>query len=201
MWTAKKPEMKCRRTLRTPGQASKNAFTVGNRHHPEVTPGRGRRREAGGSRGCPAPTGGPRCQTAGQPAGPVPDQARSPPSHTRGGPSLRLRGRRLPGNPVVTAFLELPLEFGVRGPVRLVPFPVGSHCAVVRLRERLLGFLRRALQGSWQFTGSRRAAPPGSRHAISFSRLVVWPTYPGQSPLYLDCAYRPSGFGYGLAGL
>jgi len=87
MWTLKKPEMNSRRTLRAPCGGSKNAFTVGNGHHPEVTPGRGRRRETGGSRGCLAPAGGPRCQTAGQPARSARDQARSPPSHTWRGPS------------------------------------------------------------------------------------------------------------------
>jgi hypothetical protein len=50
---------------------------------------------------------------------------------------------------VVAAFLEVPLELGVGGPVRLVPFPVGLDRAVVRFGERFLGFLRRALQGAW----------------------------------------------------
>src|SRR6266576_5025852 len=47
MWTAKKPEMTSRRTLRAPCRASKNALTVGNGHHPEVTEGT---REAPGNR-------------------------------------------------------------------------------------------------------------------------------------------------------
>src|SRR2546421_234833 len=104
MWTAKKPEMKSRRTLPAPCRASKNAFTVGNRHHPEVTEGT---RVAPGNRRVARMAG-------------------------TGGPF---------GYPVVAAFLELPLEFGVRGPVRLVPFPVGLYGAVVRLGERLLGLL------------------------------------------------------------
>ena len=47
MWTPKKPEMNSRRTLRASCRGSKNAFTVGNGHHPEVTP---ETREAPGNR-------------------------------------------------------------------------------------------------------------------------------------------------------
>src|SRR6266571_4653036 len=41
MWTAKKPEMNSRRTLRASQRGSKNASTVGNGHHPEATPDAG----------------------------------------------------------------------------------------------------------------------------------------------------------------
>jgi hypothetical protein len=68
---------------------------------------------------------------------------------------------------MVAAFLELPLELGVRGPVRLVSLPVGPYCAVARLRERLLGFLRRALESARQFAALRQAAPADLRHSIS----------------------------------
>jgi hypothetical protein len=67
---------------------------------------------------------------------------------------------------VVAAFLELPLELGVRGPVRLVPLPVGLYGAVARLRERLLGFFRRALESARQFAALRQAAPADVRHGI-----------------------------------
>jgi hypothetical protein len=71
---------------------------------------------------------------------------------------------------MVAAFLELPLELGVRGPVRLVPLPVGPYGAVARLRERLLGFLRRALESARQFAALRPAAPADFRHGVpSFS--------------------------------
>jgi len=67
---------------------------------------------------------------------------------------------------VVAAFLELPLELGVRGPVRLVSLPVGPDGAVARLRERLLGFFRRALESARQFAALRQAAPADLRHGI-----------------------------------
>jgi hypothetical protein len=71
---------------------------------------------------------------------------------------------------VIAAFFERPLELGVRGPVRLVPLPVGPYGAVARLRERLLGFLRRALESARQFAALRQAAPADLRHDIpSFS--------------------------------
>jgi len=71
---------------------------------------------------------------------------------------------------VVAAFLELPLELGVRGPVRLVSLPVGPYGAVARLREGLLGFFRRALESARQFATLRQAAPADLRHGIpSFS--------------------------------
>jgi hypothetical protein len=65
---------------------------------------------------------------------------------------------------VVAAFLELPLELDVRGPVRLIPLPVGPYGAVTHLRERLLGFLRRALESARQFAALRQAAPAELRH-------------------------------------
>jgi hypothetical protein len=67
---------------------------------------------------------------------------------------------------MVAAFLELPLELGVRGPVRLVPLPVGPYGAVARLRERLLGFFRRALESARQFAALRQTAPADLRHGI-----------------------------------
>jgi hypothetical protein len=67
---------------------------------------------------------------------------------------------------VVAAFLELPLELGVRGPVRLVSLPVCPYGAVARLRERLLGFFRRALESARQFAALRQAAPADLRHGI-----------------------------------
>jgi hypothetical protein len=67
---------------------------------------------------------------------------------------------------VVAAFLELPLELGVRGPVRLVSLPVGPYGAVACLRERLLGFFRRALESTRQFAALRQAAPADLRHGI-----------------------------------
>jgi hypothetical protein len=72
---------------------------------------------------------------------------------------------------MVAAFLELPLELGVRGPVRLVPLPVGPYGAVARLRERLLGFLRRALESARQFAALRHTAPAEPRHGISSSSI------------------------------
>jgi hypothetical protein len=92
---------------------------------------------------------------------------------------------------VVAAFLELPLELGVRGPVRLVPLPVGPYGAVARLRERFLGFLRRALESARQFAALRQAAPAELRHGISsfgipFALLTtLLPGYPGQPFLHL----------------
>src|SRR5690242_7099803 len=47
MWTAKKAEMNASGTLRAACRGSKNAFTVGNGHRPEVTEGT---REAPGNR-------------------------------------------------------------------------------------------------------------------------------------------------------
>jgi hypothetical protein len=72
---------------------------------------------------------------------------------------------------VVAAFLELPLELGVRGPVRLVPLPVGPYGAVARLRERLLGFFRRALESARQFAALRQTAPADLRHGIPSSTI------------------------------
>ena len=79
MWTVKKPEMNSRRTLRAPGRASKNAFTVGNGHHPGVTPGRGMRRETRRFARMSGPGGrsaGPDGRSAGQ-AGPGPGEVSS----------------------------------------------------------------------------------------------------------------------------
>jgi GT2 family glycosyltransferase len=92
---------------------------------------------------------------------------------------------------VVAAFLELPLELGVRGPVRLVPLTVCFYGAVARLRERLLGFFRRALESARQFAALRQAAPADLRHGIPsfdipFALLTtVLSGYPGQSFLHL----------------
>src|SRR5207244_9844880 len=106
--------------------------------------GRGRRRETGGSRGCAARRA---VRGARRPVSrPGRPGTRRGPLHLIHGGDLR-RKRSIPGirgpfgYPVVAAFLELLLELGVRGPVRLVPFPVGLYGAVARLRERLLGFL------------------------------------------------------------
>src|SRR4029077_9046982 len=75
--------------------------------------------------------------------------------------ALAPRRKGLFRDPAVAAFLERPLELGVRGAKRLVPFPRCLHGAGERPGERVLGLLRRASQGAWQFTGWRQAVPAG----------------------------------------
>ena len=101
-------------------------------------------------------------------------------SRRRGAPPARrtlapLRRRGLLRDPVVTAFLERPLELGVRGAERLVPFPVYLHGTGKRPGESLPGLLRRALKGARQCTGWRRPRRLASGAASPSSRWRLWP--------------------------
>jgi hypothetical protein len=75
--------MNSRRLLHDHREGSRNAFTVGNGHHPGATPGQANSRETGGSRGRLVPAGGARSREAGQLAELARrGQTRPPSSHT-----------------------------------------------------------------------------------------------------------------------
>src|SRR5580704_6814789 len=91
MWIKKRAKINGRDLLRTVRKGRRKYFTVGNGHHSEETPGRGRSRETGVFGGWLAPAGGPQCGVAGQPVDPVRrGLTRPPPSHTWRGPCFIL---------------------------------------------------------------------------------------------------------------